>query len=155
MRKLLATAAVLSIISAAAPATAATYASTVIYDGGWKVSWNVVQPSCRHTDFPSTVINSSVFVGGIEHQVNSVTINTGDPTVTYIIFSGAIPNGQLTSIKHNGESFIECGGDTYLLPGYVAPAPAAIPTLSEWAMILLGVALAGAAALTIHRRRTA
>ncbi|MFI8683024.1 IPTL-CTERM sorting domain-containing protein [Brevundimonas diminuta] len=35
------------------------------------------------------------------------------------------------------------------------PAPAPIPTLSEWAMILLGVALAGAAALTIHRRRTA
>lgn len=32
---------------------------------------------------------------------------------------------------------------------------AAIPTMTEWAMILLAVALAGGAALTIHRRRTA
>ena len=36
-----------------------------------------------------------------------------------------------------------------------AAAPASIPTLSEWAMILLGVALAGGAALTLHRRRQA
>lgn len=35
----------------------------------------------------------------------------------------------------------------------VSPAPAPVPTLSEWAMILLGVLLAGGAALTIQRRR--
>lgn len=34
---------------------------------------------------------------------------------------------------------------------YGAPAP--VPTLSEWAMILLGVLLAGSAALYLHRRR--
>lgn len=34
-------------------------------------------------------------------------------------------------------------------------APAAIPTMTEWAMILLGMMLAGGAALTIHRRRMA
>lgn len=33
--------------------------------------------------------------------------------------------------------------------------PAAIPTLSEWAMILFGTVLAGGAALFIQRRRTA
>lgn len=33
--------------------------------------------------------------------------------------------------------------------------PAPVPTLSEWAMILLGMALAGGAALTINRRRAA
>ncbi len=33
------------------------------------------------------------------------------------------------------------------------PAPAPVPTLSEWAMILLGVVLAGGAALHLHRRR--
>jgi hypothetical protein len=32
-------------------------------------------------------------------------------------------------------------------------APAAVPTLSEWAMILFAAALAGGAALTISRRR--
>ncbi|WP_082891488.1 IPTL-CTERM sorting domain-containing protein [Brevundimonas naejangsanensis] len=37
----------------------------------------------------------------------------------------------------------------------VAAAPAPVPTLSEWAMILLGVMLAGGAALTIQRRRAA
>ena len=37
----------------------------------------------------------------------------------------------------------------------VVAAPAAVPTMSEWAMILLGLALAGGAALTIQRRRTA
>ncbi len=35
------------------------------------------------------------------------------------------------------------------------PTPASVPTLSEWAMILLGVMLAGGAALTLHRRRQA
>ncbi|WP_167309523.1 IPTL-CTERM sorting domain-containing protein [Brevundimonas naejangsanensis] len=33
--------------------------------------------------------------------------------------------------------------------------PAPVPTLSEWAMILLGVMLAGGAALTLQRRRQA
>gem|GEM_PF-6962302 len=32
------------------------------------------------------------------------------------------------------------------------PAPAAVPTLSEWAMILLGLAMAGGAALILQRR---
>lgn len=34
-----------------------------------------------------------------------------------------------------------------------AAAPAPVPTLSEWAMILLGVMLAGGAAMVIDRRR--
>lgn len=35
------------------------------------------------------------------------------------------------------------------------PPPAAVPTLSEWAMILLGLLLAGGAALHLNRRRSA
>lgn len=42
-----------------------------------------------------------------------------------------------------------------LEPYPAAPVVAAVPTLSEWAMIFLGVALAGGAALMIQRRRTA
>jgi len=51
----------------------------------------------------------------------------------------------------------DCVGDTLnsIESDSCAVAPAAVPTLSEWAMILLGAALAGAAALTIQRRRTA
>lgn len=37
----------------------------------------------------------------------------------------------------------------------LASAPAPVPTMAEWAMILLGVLLAGGAALTIQRRRAA
>lgn len=38
----------------------------------------------------------------------------------------------------------------------VAAAPAAVPTLTEWAMILFGALLAGGAALHLqHRRRAA
>lgn len=33
------------------------------------------------------------------------------------------------------------------------PPPAAVPTLSEWAMILLGLSLAGGAAFSLQRRR--
>lgn len=42
--------------------------------------------------------------------------------------------------------------DDVILNSTVA-APAAVPTMSEWAMILLGVLLVGGAALTIQRRR--
>lgn len=38
-------------------------------------------------------------------------------------------------------------------PPVVPPAPATVPTMSEWAMILFGAMLAGAAALYIRRRR--
>ena len=33
--------------------------------------------------------------------------------------------------------------------------PSPVPTMSEWAMILLGILLAGGAALSLHRRRYA
>ena len=36
-----------------------------------------------------------------------------------------------------------------------APAPAPVPTLSEWAMILFGLALAGGAVVMVQRRRLA
>lgn len=42
------------------------------------------------------------------------------------------------------------------LPAYTitnAPPPAPVPTLTEWAMILLTAALGGFAALTVHKRR--
>lgn len=38
---------------------------------------------------------------------------------------------------------------------FIPPAPAAVPTLSEWAMILLGLAFAGGAALHLQFRRRA
>lgn len=60
----------------------------------------------------------------------------------------------MTRLTVQGEDSFQCNGHTFLLPGYVAP-PTPVPTLSEWAMILLGIVLAGGAALTIKRRRAA
>lgn len=42
---------------------------------------------------------------------------------------------------------------TATLTSIVPPAPAPVPTLAEWAMILFGVMLAGGAAFLIQRRR--
>lgn len=49
----------------------------------------------------------------------------------------------------------DCVGDTLnsIEADSCPVAPTAIPTMTEWAMILLGVMLAGGAALTLHRRR--
>ncbi|MGO4408517.1 MULTISPECIES: IPTL-CTERM sorting domain-containing protein [unclassified Brevundimonas] len=45
-------------------------------------------------------------------------------------------------------------GATPVTPVLVSFTPAPIPTMTEWAMVLFGVMLAGGAALTIQRRRT-
>jgi len=52
-----------------------------------------------------------------------------------------------------GRSFVTCNGHIFPLPGYVAPTP--VPTLTEWAMIMLGALLAGGAVLQLERRRRA
>lgn len=96
------------------------------------------------------------------HDTNSATVTVNNTTYTsfataiifgkpsFIVMGTEVPAGALSNLTFRGQSAFNCGPDRVLLPGYVAP----IPTLSEWAMILLGVALASGAALTIHRRRT-
>lgn len=66
------------------------------------------------------------------------------------------------TVRIQGQSFTDdgtlntlgvVGVDVLTYPRSDAIVPAPVPTLSEWAMILLGVLLAGGAALTIQRRR--
>lgn len=54
----------------------------------------------------------------------------------------------------NGYSVIG-GSNIRAVVAVVAPPPAPVPTLSEWAMILFGSVLAGGAALYLQRRRFA
>lgn len=56
-----------------------------------------------------------------------------------------------TASPAEGASQAQAGAVTMSLTPPSPPAP--VPTLSEWAMILLGVLLAGGAALSLHRRR--
>lgn len=57
---------------------------------------------------------------------------------------------QTTVLPSEGASQAQAGAVTVSL---TPPSPAPVPTLSEWAMILLGGLLAGGAALKLHRRR--
>ena len=57
-------------------------------------------------------------------------------------------------------SIATIGGDPatagpFIRPPYTASVPAPVPTMTEWAMILLGLMLAGGAAAIIQRRRLA
>lgn len=72
--------------------------------------------------------------------------------------SSATPQGatagciQTTAVASEGASNAQADNVTMSL---TPPAvPATVPTLTEWAMILLGLMLAGAATLAIQRRRT-
>jgi len=78
----------------------------------------------------------------------------GGTPVIAAYFNEFVPgNNTITSMTVGGRSFLTCDGHIFPLPGYVAPEP--VPTLTEWAMILLAALLAGGAALHLQRRRRA
>lgn len=60
-----------------------------------------------------------------------------DPAGELVVFNGTTWSRQTTSELHYSATF---------------GAPAPVPTLSQWAMILLGVTLAGGASLFLQRR---
>lgn len=79
----------------------------------------------------------------------------------------AVPGGPYpapAAQAHNGISLTVTGGTYVFGPSYtntaasffsIAPAvaPTTVPTMTEWAMILFGLILAGGAAMMIQRRR--
>lgn len=83
---------------------------------------------------------------------------TGGPGDDVLIGGPGADNLQgMGGSDRRGDTLLaDCGGDTLTsveIDSCTGPVP--VPTLSEWAMILLGVLLAGGAALTIQRRQTA
>lgn len=140
----------------AEPAAAADYQGLALRNNGSHViKWNYDISSCRaefdsQTDLIYPVIDGQPY--------SSTTLYTDvNPSYTDLYIDDSLPYTTLNSATvRGGADHITCGTDRLLLPGAaVAPPPAPVPTLSEWAMILLGVMLAGGAALTLHRRRTA
>lgn len=67
----------------------------------------------------------------------------------------AIPDGDVVFnyMYATHQTFPNTTASTFVTALGGPPPPAPVPTLSEWAMILLGAILAGAAALTLSRRR--
>ncbi|MBB5746873.1 IPTL-CTERM sorting domain-containing protein [Brevundimonas variabilis] len=68
-------------------------------------------------------------------------------------FSVNVPAGQTLVVVVHEVNSGNGVGQSYTLT--VAAPPASVPTLSEWAMILMGLTLAGGAALYIQRRHMA
>ena len=81
----------------------------------------------------------------------TVQPSTGAPTNVFFV-NGRCSNADCSTVAVSSHLSRKSLAGTNSIVS--APPPPPIPTLSEWAMILLGVALAGTAALTIQRRRT-
>lgn len=91
--------------------------------------------------------------GGAGTCSGSCVYGTTTPTATFVQVSQTVvatgPNMTITFLGRNDPAGIYVDDVSLAL---LAP-PATIPTLSEWAMILFGLMLAGFAALTVLRRR--
>lgn len=157
MKKLFAaTAMVAGLLSCAGAATAGTYQGVASHDGtAWTVTWSNVFPVCSTTTLSSVGSPIIATVDGVEISMGIGYASQSEMLGVNSVRFWPRPAGVMSKLTFQGQDSFQCDGHTFLLPGYTPPAPAPIPTLSEWAMILFGVALAGAAAVTLHRRRTA
>jgi hypothetical protein len=108
----------------------------------------------------SDVFSNITLQPGVVYSIG--IISEGLQSVRYL--TGPVPaqnditmTGTVFVSSYAAPMVVGSGSEKFSLRliGPAAPAPAPIPTLSEWALILLGVLLAGGAALTLHRRRTA
>lgn len=88
---------------------------------------------------------TDVTFGGVSASF-TVDSNTQITAVAPAGVLGAVVDVQV--IASNGDSQIAGAGDNYLYG-----APVVVPTLTEWAMILMGVMLAGLGGLAVLRRR--
>lgn len=124
----------------------------------WQVSWtgnlNGCDPGQLNAASGNGAVALIVTVDGVLYPARSASTwtSSGDAGLS-VTGAGAsiIPYGSLNGISYGGTNFLTCGPHTLLLPS----PPAPIPTLSEWAMILLAAALAGGALWILHRRQTA
>lgn len=129
----------------AGPAPAATETFTVLFNE------------------PVTGVDTFDFTLTTTAGVTTATVTgvTGSGVLYLVDVGGITGVGSLRlDLKSSGTGIFD-GALNPIAGGYTsggvrmvsAPAPAAVPTMTEWAMILLGLMLAGVAALTIQRRR--
>jgi hypothetical protein len=132
----------------------ASYSHSLQWDVRWTGNLNGCDPILLDAASGSGAVALVVTVDGAPYpgRTTSTWTSPGDAGLS-ITGAGAaiIPFGSLNRVTYGGAGFLTCGPHTLLLPS----PPAPVPTLSEWAMILLAATLTGGALWVIHRRKTA
>lgn len=182
--KILATAAVLAALTAFAPVAALAapvtwYLSGVTFSDGGTASGSFVFDAATSTYSSVNIVTSggtvapSTYVGVVptpqsdEFLIQGLTSagnGAGSPTIALFYANYLTDAGGTVAFFNPVSGEGQCGGagcTTFaggvaartVVSGYITSVRP-VPTMSEWAMILLGVALAGSAALMIQRRRS-
>lgn len=181
LRKLLAALTVVLTLGLAPAAMAApvTWYATATYDDGAVLGGSFVYDADTNTyssvnltmtggNRPNRtyVTGAVVMTSTVLVALTSAGTGTGNPIIE-LVWTGALDNAggsrPLAASLRDGECANSSCGSISSTPeprrvvsGQVsttAPIVTPVPTLTEWAMILLGLVLAGAAALHIQRRR--
>lgn len=110
-----------------------------------------------YADFGSGTILGAITGLNTSNATVDITLNADGLAAVNAARGGAISFGLVVSsaAANNYAVFSGSGVSTLreLILTPTAVAPASVPTMSEWAMILFGLGLAGGAALYIQRRR--
>ena len=131
---------------------------TVTMSGGTLyVSW--VVPTGPVDGFSLAGIDARyavVRIDGVDYAAEAFDYNIAGPPRRVVVHYRApnfdpLPHGTVSRMTVNGQTYVDHAGYRLLLPNLPAP----VPTMTEWAMILLGLTLAGGAVLYIQRRRLA
>ena len=125
-------------------------------DGTLYVSWQLTNGpfdifSLAFSDARYAVVR----INGIDYPAEAFDYNiVGSPRQGILHYRGpnldALPDGTVSGMTVNGRTYIDHASYRLLLPNLPAP----VPTLSEWAMLVFGLLLAGGATQYIQRRRT-
>ncbi|HRO32979.1 MAG TPA: IPTL-CTERM sorting domain-containing protein [Brevundimonas sp.] len=144
-----------STLAASQPARVEVPPTVTMSNGTLYVSW---QMSNGPFDIFSLAFSDAryavVRIDGVDHPAEAINFNiVGPPRQGVVHYRGPnsvdLPDGTVSRITVNGRTYVDHANYRLLLPNI----PAAVPTLSEWAMIALALALAGGATVMVQRRR--
>lgn len=134
----------------------------VIYNQTTTTFLYVSAPKAFPADVAATAKASDPFPAVTLLPGNTYLIGaTADIATTQYYDVGPVTQGAVTSVSSNGNLInyaapvVDCCYGVRSALRLSSTPPATIPTLSEWAMILFGLLLAGGAAVMIQRRRLA
>ena len=143
-----------------APPPAGRVYTTYIY------AWD---PGTETTTGPALHTGSTVTTTGVEPATIDVTpatpvaVTAGGTYVILLRYTGApvelkakgdvLPGGSLVARTSGVAPYVVAAGAELNVVVDFDAAPVPVPTLTEWAMIILGLLLAGAGALFVARRR--